>query len=92
MMKYSMKIYYENNKDTIKESTKEYYENNKDKIQEHKKYYYEINKNKIKGGIDVEVICACGKNYIGLNNKKRHETSKKHLSWLHDEMQTPETI
>ena len=43
----SMKEYYENNKDKIKEYVKEYRENNKDKINEYNKDYRENNKDKI---------------------------------------------
>jgi hypothetical protein len=42
-----MKVYYETNKDKIKELTKEYYETNKDKITEYSKEYYENHKDKI---------------------------------------------
>ena len=41
-------IYYNDNKDKIKEHNKEYRDNNKDKIKERNKEYYIENKDKIK--------------------------------------------
>lgn len=61
---------------------KEYYDDNKDKVREYNKEHHTINKNKIKQRINIEVTCTCGKNHIGLNNKLRHEKTKRHQSWL----------
>ena len=40
----------------------------------------------------TSVQCCCGSTYIGLCNKQQHEKSKKHLSWLKDNIQTEETL
>jgi hypothetical protein len=65
----------DNNKEKLAEQRKEYRENNKEKIAERKKEWYE--KSKENGKRDI-INCSCGGTFI-LNNKKRHEQTKKHL-------------
>ena len=86
--KKQIKEYREENKEQIKEQRKQYREENKEQIKEKNKNYYNENKEKY----NIEMKCCCGSTYVGLCNKRRHETSKKHLSWLKDNIQTAETI
>jgi hypothetical protein len=84
------KKYREKNKEKVDEKKKEWRDNNKEKVAEQKKIYYEKNKEKVaeqkkkwyekskeNGKKDI-IICSCGGTF-SLNNKKRHEQTKKHL-------------
>jgi hypothetical protein len=77
----TIKEYYEDNKDKIKERKKEYYEDNKDKIKEKDKEYYENNKDKIKEKKKERFNCDCGGCYT-YNHKAQHEKTKRHQEWL----------
>jgi group I intron endonuclease len=65
----TIKEYYENNKEIIKEKNKEYYENNKDIIIEKCKNYREANK---------EIISEKSKNYREKNKGILNEKSKEY--------------
>jgi len=90
------KVYYEVNKDKIKEKIKEYYEIKKDKISEYQKEYYEVNKKKVdkrnkeyrennKDKIKIKknekFNCECGSS-VSNSNKSAHFKSKKHLNFI----------
>jgi hypothetical protein len=79
-----LKIYYEDNKEKIKERNKEYYKNNKDEIIERNKKYRENNKEKIKSqkkeyqGNNKEKIRKKGKEYREDNKEKIRERGKEY--------------
>jgi len=60
---------------------KQYYEDNKDKIKEHIKKYREDNKDKIKERKSKKCTCECGTIYIH-GNKARHIKTIKHQKYL----------
>ena len=72
------KIYYEENKNKIKEQCKNYYEENKKQILEYQKQYNEKNKEyykeQKKQWDNKEFTCKCG--WIGTNNNKRYHFTK----------------
>ena len=71
------KVYYEENKETVKEKVKKYYEENKEKKKEIVKKYYEENKEKKK-----EIVsCECGKK-VRTGEITRHKKSKIHQEFL----------
>jgi hypothetical protein len=65
----TMKEYYQDNKEKIKEHNKEYYQDNKEKIKEQKKEYYQDNKDKLK---------EHRKEYYQDNNEKIKEYNKEY--------------
>lgn len=69
------KIWHRNNKDVLLKQKKEYYEDNKELIKEKNNIHYHDNKDKILQQIECP---NCG-HTIALNNKKRHEKTKKHI-------------
>ena len=69
--------YYETNKETILNKQAEYYQTNK----EHKAEYYQINKEKIRQYAKTKCTCCCG-NVYSITNKSQHNKSKKHLSYI----------
>jgi hypothetical protein len=75
-IKEKSKEYYEENKEIILEKFKEYREKNKDKNKEYLKLYREKNKDIL----SQQFECECGGTYLQ-RHKKRHEESKKHLSY-----------
>ena len=80
----TVKEYYKDNKEKIKEKAKEYRENNKEKIRESKKKYRENNKEKIKEYREdnkEKIICECGckVNKLQLTTHKRTEKHKDFL-------------
>ena len=72
----TMKEYYEENAEYIKEKNKKYCEDNPDKMKEYKKKYYEDNAEKMK-----EKVCCiiCGAFSLKCN-LPRHQKSKKCMS------------
>ena len=74
-------------KEYVKDHNKEYRENNKEKLKEMFKQYYEA---KIEKALE-KYTCSCGA-IIANCSKLRHERTKFHQSWLHDQTQTAETI
>jgi len=65
----TVKEYYQDNKEKIKENRKDYYQDNKEKIKENRKDYYEINKEKIK---------EKDKEYYLNNKEKKKEYREKY--------------
>ena len=45
----------------------------------------------VKAQKSVPLTCPCGST-VTKGNKLKHEQSKKHVAWLHDEKQTAETV
>jgi len=78
-IKQKTKDYYEDNKELIKQKTKDYRENNKDNINEYSKKYYQDNKEKIREHKNKKFNCECGGKYTQIN-KSRHLKTKKHLN------------
>jgi hypothetical protein len=82
------KKHYKENKESILEKHKIYRDSNKEKIKE---YYEEHKEEKIlydknryesmKEKLNEKCICKCGKKYT-LQNKTRHEKTKKHQQYL----------
>ena len=85
------KQYNEKNKDVIKEKRKQYYEQNKDIICENRKIYSEENKTIIRERRMKKITCCCGVDTRKADIRK-HERTKKHQAFIHDEKQTAETI
>ena len=77
----TLKEYYQDNKNKIKEKKKERYYDNKNKILERNKQYYENNKNKILEKMKIKHTCVCG-SCICKGDKAKHERSKKHIKFL----------
>jgi hypothetical protein len=69
----SYKEYYADNK----EIKRQYYLDNKEKRNLYQKQYYQDNKKRL----NQHTICDCGGKYL-LVNKLRHETCKKHQSFI----------
>ena len=90
------KKYTVENKEIKQEYDKQYYENHKEqKIKYIKQWQLEHKEqrkdyNKIRNHISVQ--CCCGSTYMCIDHKNRHESSKKHQTWLKDQTQTAETI
>lgn len=86
------KIYYQNNKDKVRETKRIYREKNKEKNLEYHRKYYQNNREKVlertskynqknKEKINRKVKCECG--CILTNNcLSRHKKSKKHINLL----------
>ena len=70
-------IYYQKNKDKLKEKRKIYYQNNKEKEKERYKKYYEENKEEIAKNSLEKIKCECGE-YYTKKHKNRHEKSQLH--------------
>jgi hypothetical protein len=88
LAKLDKRIYYENNKEKIKEyrennkeKMKEYRENNKEKIKEYNKEYSENNKEKINKRQREKITCECG-SIITKKCIPRHIKTKKHLKLM----------
>ena len=77
----TIKEYYIDNKDKIKEYKKAYYIDNKDKIKEYKKAYRDTNKEKINEKFD----CECGGHFT-YSHKSRHIKSAKHQKKLNSNL------
>ena len=92
----TMKEYYEENKQQIKEQMKEYYEANKEKLQgKNREYrlnneqtikkqrakYYEENKDSINETKKEKYNCECG-SCLRIADKLRHEKTAKHQKYL----------
>jgi hypothetical protein len=60
---------------------KEYKQDNRENILIDHKKYYENNKQKIKDMYKTKIICVCGCS-IRQYDKKRHETTKKHINFM----------
>ena len=63
----------------------------KTQIHERSKIYRENNKEQIYERNNKRETCLCGKIYTH-HHKARHEKSKKHQAFIHDEKQTAEKI
>ena len=85
------KDYYQSNKEIIQQYKKEYYIKNWDALQSHKKEYRELHKDEIHEQHGKKETCLCGTIFTH-SNKARHNRSKKHQAWIHDQQQTGETI
>ena len=72
-----LRIYYENNKEKIKENMKLYRELNKEKIKESNEIY----RNKIKEKRNEKFKCICGGKFT-FNHKAKHLQTKKHQNYL----------
>ena len=81
------KIYNKNNPERYKQWNHTYYEKNKDKL----KNYYDENRESVLQRMNERYICGCGAENSHCN-RRRHERSKKHQTWLKDQQQTAETI
>lgn len=75
--KETQKAWRDKNKDVINKKAREMYKKNNLKEIEKSREYYKKNKNKRK----VKIICECGSTFRK-DNKKRHEQTKKHLSFI----------
>lgn len=82
----SMKRYYENNKDKLKELKKQYYEINKNKINEQKKEHYELNRDTIKQ--QVKRYRENNKDTTRQRNRKYRENNKNRHTCLMCNYQT----
>lgn len=93
------KEYNEKNKEAVAVKNKEYREENKEKMRELWSKHYEANKEKIKQRAAEwnrknrdkvnkkkaeKITCRCGSE-ISRINKSRHESSKKHLSYVENQ-------
>lgn len=74
-------IYYENNKEKLKEKKKEYYENNREHKKDYDKVYRENNKEAILEKKKEKITCECGC-IINKNTLVRHQKSNKHLELI----------
>lgn len=74
-------IYYQKNRERIKERVKQYADNNKEKIKEANKCYREKNNEKIKAHKSQKCECICGGHYIHCH-KARHLRTKKHQDYI----------
>ena len=94
--------YYHDHRNEIIEQKKEYHQNHRTEIiekqriynQSHRqeiKQYYEKNKEKIQERNRIKITCQCGSE-IQKHVQARHNRSKKHQAWIHDQQQTGETI
>ena len=72
----TLKEYYEDNKENLKNYNEKYRKDNKDKIKIYQEHYRNNNKDKLYQ-ICICNICNC--NYTK-QNKKQHEKSQKHLN------------
>ncbi len=73
--------YYVENKEHLLEQKKEYREQNKEKISETIKLWYEKNRSLILEKKKEKTECYCGCS-VTKKNLIRHQTSKKHISFL----------
>ena len=100
------KMYYEINKKDILEKQKDFYQANKENVllrqksyiethiqqrKEKLKEWYEKNREKVREYKTKEVKCLCGALFT-ISHKSRHERTKRHQAFIHDEKQTAETI
>ena len=85
------KNYRDNHKEEIKEQKKQYYNEHNNDILKNKQQYYLEHKVDILQKHKEKIICSCGST-ITKAEKARHERTKKHQAWLHDQQQTGETI
>jgi hypothetical protein len=81
IIKNKHKIYNENKKEQIAEYQKEYRENNKEEIAEYHKEYKKNNKQKIEERITRLITCECGGEFQYIS-KYRHIKSKNHLNYI----------
>jgi group I intron endonuclease len=79
--KVHLKKYYETHKEEILIKQKEYADANKEHIKEQKKAYRERTIEHIKEKKSIKYTCDCGAT-LCLDKKARHETSKKHQSFI----------
>ena len=77
----SVKEYYEDNKDKLKEYKKEYREQNKDKMKEYNREYRDKHKEQIQERRSTKCLCGCGKEYA-FGHKSTHQKSIFHQNWL----------
>ena len=77
-----MKLYYEENSDSIKKKREIYTANNKEKIVE----YNEKNKERMATHAKIQITCECGFT-LAKKNLKRHSNSLKHLKWISENPQ-----
>jgi hypothetical protein len=85
------KKYYEDNKEKILEKCKQHRKDNPELYKKRHKKNYQKHKDKIikrnsenyEKRKNVKYICVCGKE-IRIDNKRRHERSKKHIQYIED--------
>jgi hypothetical protein len=75
------KPYYKNNKEKILQNVKNYYNNNKEKVLKYQKEYGEKNKERLSEKKKEKYNCVCGSS-LRKADKKRHERSNKHQTYL----------
>ena len=85
------KKYRDLNRDAILQQHRMVYKNNRKEILEKQQQYYKDHIDEIHERRNKQLLCACGETY-SYANKKRHERSKRHQAFIHDETQTAETI
>ncbi len=73
--------YCEKNKEHLSQQKKEYREQNKEKICETLKLWYEKNRSLVLEKNKEKIECDCGC-LVTKSKLKRHQTSKKHISFL----------
>ena len=78
------KLYYETNKDKIKDYKKEYRKENADEIKIKKKEYYDKSSDKIKAKHNEKFSCLCGGKFIH-GNRSTHLRSKKHQKYVEEQ-------
>jgi len=73
----SIKNYYINNRELMLEKQKIYVKNNREIVKERLHKWYE----KVKTKRNEKILCECGAMVSNIN-KKRHDKTKKHLSYI----------
>lgn len=78
------RLYYNNNKEKIREKRKQHYNNNREKINECHRQYYQANKEKIREYSNQKIECdICFGTYTN-SNKTSHIKSKKHRFFVEE--------
>ena len=75
----------------IKIRSKTYYENNKEKLKEYIEKYRHQNVENITKYRAQRISCICGST-ISINDKEKHEKTKKHLNYTYELKEEAETI
>lgn len=76
----TLKEYYQDNREKIKEQMKEYYKENKEKVLKRQNEYNQDNKEKIKEYRKLTFQCLCDGNHHNLQNRVHHFRSQYHIN------------
>ena len=82
--KQEMKLYREKNHEKIYAKQKEWVAQNKEHVKQKQTLWHEQNKERIRNQQSQPHLCRCGST-VQINNKARHERTKKHQAYLNNQ-------